>query len=102
MDKRKNNGGARSGAGRKPKAKELELIERLTPYDDTAITQLMKGVENGTFACIKLFMEYRYGKPKEQLKLETTEPTKPPSIIWLGSGTNPNKSQDSKPIDPLS
>ena len=29
MDKRKNNGGARQGAGRKPKAQEQKLIERL-------------------------------------------------------------------------
>mgnify|MGYP003626398616 FL=1 len=28
MDKRINNGGAREGAGRKPKAEEIKLVER--------------------------------------------------------------------------
>ena len=35
MDNRVNNGGAREGAGRKPKSKELELIESL--YESTEI-----------------------------------------------------------------
>ena len=33
MDNRKNNGGARQGAGRKPKAIEQKLIERLDAYN---------------------------------------------------------------------
>ena len=68
MDGRQNNGGARQGAGRKPKAEEVQLIERLTPLDDTAMKSLEDGVKKGDFQFIKLFMEYRYGKPKEKVE----------------------------------
>ena len=46
MDNRKNNGGKREGAGRKPKADELELIEKLSPLHDLAMDALKKGLEN--------------------------------------------------------
>lgn len=62
------NGGARPGSGRKPKADELQLIEKLSPLDDIAFKALQAGVENGEFQFIKLFMEYRYGKPKEKVE----------------------------------
>lgn len=65
----KKNGGARPGAGRKPKATELELIERLSPLDDVALEALKKGVQAGDFNFTKLFMEYRFGKPKQDIGL---------------------------------
>lgn len=65
MDKRKNNGGFRPNAGRKPKAKELELIEQLTPLEEEAFKALEKGVKEGRYNFIKLFLEYRFGKPKQ-------------------------------------
>lgn len=64
MEKR---GGVREGAGRKPKATELELIERLSPMEDEALRQLRAGVKSGDYNFIKLYMEYRYGKPKQQM-----------------------------------
>jgi hypothetical protein len=67
MDKRKFNGakvGENRNAGRKPKATEIELIESLSPLDTIAFKQLEKGVKEGSFQFIKLFMEYRFGKPK--------------------------------------
>lgn len=66
-DGRKNNGGAREGAGRKPKADELELITRLSPLDNDAFKQLAKGVKEGDFQYLKMFFEYRYGKPKQSI-----------------------------------
>lgn len=69
MDRRKNNGGARANAGRKPKVDELQLIEKLSPLDDTAFSELHKGVKAGDFQFIKLFMEYRFGKPKQVMDL---------------------------------
>ena len=65
MDNRINNGGARKGAGRKPKDEEEALIERLSPLDDTAFKALKKGIEDGRYWAVKLFFQYRYGKPKE-------------------------------------
>lgn len=64
MDKRKNNGGHKT-AGRKPKADEIVLIEKLSPLDEVAFEMLKKGVKSGSFHHLKLFYEYRYGKPKQ-------------------------------------
>jgi len=63
------HGGARPGAGRKPKADELKLIERLDNIidGDNAINKLNDLIEDGNFNAIKLYLEYRYGKPKESL-----------------------------------
>ena len=60
-------GGKRTGAGRKPKTEEIELIELLSPLDPIAFTQLEKGVKKGDFNFIKLFFEYRHGKPKQTI-----------------------------------
>jgi hypothetical protein len=67
MDGRKQNGGKREGAGRKPKSEEAELIARLSPLDDEALKQLTQGVKGGDFQYLKMFFEYRYGKPKQTI-----------------------------------
>lgn len=59
------NGGARPGAGRKPKCDEVALIEKLTPYEDLALGKLAEGVKTGDIAFIRLYMEYRFGKAKQ-------------------------------------
>lgn len=63
-------GGKREGAGRKPKVEELALIERLSPLDDIAMKALENGVRSGELGFVKLFMEYRFGKPKESVELK--------------------------------
>ena len=60
-------GGAREGAGRKPKADELKLIEKLSPLDDLAFKNLESGVKSGDFQYLKMFFEYRFGKPKQTI-----------------------------------
>lgn len=75
----KARGGARAGAGRKPKAAEIELIEKLSPLEDTALKELAKGVKSGDYNFIKLFMEYRYGKPKQQIDANIDGQL---SVIW--------------------
>jgi hypothetical protein len=68
MDLRKFNGAIRGenrGQGRKPKSSEIELIERLSPMDETALESLKEGIKRGDFNFIKLFFEYRYGKAKQ-------------------------------------
>jgi len=64
MDKRKNNGGHSNG-GRKPKAEEVKLIERLTPLEPQAYEALKKGIEQGEFKFIQMFYHYYAGKPRE-------------------------------------
>lgn len=61
-------GGKREGAGRKPKSEELKLIEKLTPYEDTAIMVLIEKIESKDMQAVKLFFEYLYGKPKQQIE----------------------------------
>lgn len=63
------HGGKRLGAGRKPKSTELELVELLSSLDDEAYKALEKGVKSGNVAFLKLFMEYRHGKPKQPVEI---------------------------------
>lgn len=65
MDKRKDNGGARKGAGRKSKAEEQELVEKLSPLDSKGFKALEAGLDDGQSWAVKLFFDYRFGKPKE-------------------------------------
>lgn len=64
MDKRINNGGHKT-AGRKPKADEIAMIEKLSPMEDKAYKALEKGVERGDFKFVQLYFNYYAGKPKE-------------------------------------
>jgi len=80
------NGGKREGAGRKPKADEVELIERLSPMDDLALQKLKEGVSSGDFKFIQLFMSYRYGRPKESKDITSNgESLNFGSIDWFKS-----------------
>ena len=58
-------GGAREGAGRKPKADEIAMIEKLSPMQDKAYEALKQGVEAGDFKFVQLYFNYYAGKPKE-------------------------------------
>lgn len=73
MDKRVNNGGAREGAGRKPKSKELELIESLDKHiDQEEVFDTLHGlIKEGNIRAIQLYMNYRHGKPKESVTLSS-------------------------------
>ena len=64
------HGGKRAGAGRKPKADELKLIEKLDSLidKDAVITKLLQMIEDDSFPALKLYMEYRFGKPKETVQ----------------------------------
>ncbi len=64
------HGGKRAGAGRKPKADELKLIEKLDSLidKDAVITKLLQMIEDDSFPALKLYMEYRFGKPKETVE----------------------------------
>ncbi|QDP58861.1 MAG: hypothetical protein Unbinned5607contig1000_9 [Prokaryotic dsDNA virus sp.] len=74
-DKRKNNGG-HPNCGRKSKAEELKLVERLGPLETKAFKALKKGIEVGDFKYVQLFYHYYAGKPKESkdITLNTEQP----------------------------
>jgi hypothetical protein len=73
MDKRINNGGARKGAGRKPKAEEQKLIEKLTPFNDLALKALQESLEKKEQWSVKLYFEYFYGKPQQRVDVTTND-----------------------------
>lgn len=66
-------GGFREGSGRKPKADEIKLIEKLDQLidKDSVIKKLNELIEDGNFNALKLYFEYRYGKPKESIDITT-------------------------------
>lgn len=66
-----NRGGARIGAGRKSKAEETKLIERLSPMEDKALEMLETLLDQGDFNALKLYMEYRYGKPTQKVESDS-------------------------------
>lgn len=63
-----NRGGAREGAGRKSKAEEQGLIEKLTPLAPKAFEALESAINEKKDWAIKLFFEYTYGKPKQMIE----------------------------------
>jgi hypothetical protein len=68
-------GGKREGSGRKKKSDEQALIDALSPYDALAQEKLIEGVTNGSVHHLKLFYEYRYGKPKQLIGVVTESDT---------------------------
>ncbi len=67
------HGGKREGAGRKPKSEEIELIEKLKPLEDLAFAALKDGLEKKDFKFVQLYMNYRFGKPKETKDITINE-----------------------------
>jgi len=67
------HGGKRDGAGRKTKADELQLIEKLTPLEPLAYAALMKGLEEADFKYVQLFYNYYAGKPRETKDISINE-----------------------------
>lgn len=64
------HGGARPNSGRKSKAEEQSLQEKLAPMDDIALSAIKEGLAQKDHQYVKLFMEYRYGKPKEKVSID--------------------------------
>jgi hypothetical protein len=65
-------GGKREGAGRKSKSDEQKLIEKLSPLQNNAFKALERNIKSGEPWAVKLFFEYMYGKPKQQLDTNIT------------------------------
>jgi len=72
MGSLKDNGGARKGAGRKPKIEEQLLIEKLTPLKEDAYKALKSAIKEEESWAVKLFFEYVYGKPRQTIDQHNT------------------------------
>ena len=71
------HGGNREGAGRKPKSDEIQMIENMDATKATieVWAKLAEKVEAGDVNAIKLWLEYRFGKPKQLIGLVTENDT---------------------------
>lgn len=92
IDGRRNNGakkGENRGQGRKSKADEIKLIERLSPMADIAFEKLLEGVKSGDFKFIQLYLNYYAGKPKETKDITSNgESINNPVIIFGEQDSN--------------
>lgn len=63
------HGGKRQGAGRKPKANEIKMLEAmdatLAPIE--VWRKLADRVNEGSDTAIKTWLSYRYGQPKQSV-----------------------------------
>lgn len=78
-------GGKREGAGRKPKADELKVIEQM---DAVAAPRALWEkvwfkVEEGDIQAMKLWAQYRFGMPKQSIDANLRHSTVKPPIEWL-------------------
>lgn len=69
MEKRR--GGARDNAGRKSKAEEQSLIEKLTPLEPIAFKALTRALNEEKEWAVKLFFQYQYGMPRQVIDQNT-------------------------------
>ena len=69
--KEEKRGGKREGAGRKPKIEEQQLVEKLSPMDDTVLDVLKDNISSGEKWAIELYFKFRYGMPKQVIDQKT-------------------------------
>jgi hypothetical protein len=64
MEKKKH-GGTRANSGRKSKAEEQSLVDKLKPIDPIARRVLQNAVNGGEKWAVELFFKYFYGLPTQ-------------------------------------
>ena len=89
QDGRRNNGGNKN-AGRKPKAEEQKLVEKLSPMEESALNVLKKNVEKGERWAIELYFKYMYGMPKQQTDVTSNGKSINRPIVILGGSEEDN------------
>ena len=106
MTNKKGAGGARPGAGRKPKIQEVKLIEQMDAISvpDEIWKALLFKCKEGDTAAIKLWLSYRFGLPKQQIDVTTNGQNIAPPIQWIGKNIAIESAkviQDGDPQDSL-
>ena len=86
MTNKKGAGGAREGAGRKPKILEIKLIEQMDAIcvPDKIWEALLMKCAQGDTAALKLWLSYRFGLPKQQIDVTSNGEKIAPPIQWIG------------------
>lgn len=69
------HGGKRKGAGRKPKADELSMIENMdaTKAPKKVWEKLAERVDDGDTQAIRAWLSYRYGQPKQTVDHQSSD-----------------------------
>ena len=69
-----NRGGIRQRSGRKSKAYEQKIIEKLDSVieENKVLNVLKELIIGGDLRAVQLYFHYRYGKPKSSVELNTT------------------------------
>lgn len=77
-------GGATPGAGRKPKADEIKLIEQMDAIaaPEEAWAALWRKCQEGDSQSIKTWLNYRFGMPKQSVDVTTKGESIGPRIVW--------------------
>lgn len=80
------NGGARPGAGRKPKIQEIKIIEQMDAIcvPDKIWEALLYKCQQGDTNALKLWLSYRFGLPKQQIDVTSNGEKIAPPIQWIG------------------
>lgn len=68
-------GGKREGSGRKSKAEELELQGKLDPMEGDFLKSLHTQIKKGNAVALKMYAEYRFGKPTDKVDLTSNGQT---------------------------
>ena len=84
------NGGARPGAGRKPKVEEARIKDLVSPYLPDAVRIVSEIMVNGAkeadrIAAAKLLLSYGFGLPKQSVDHTTDGKALPPTITVLSA-----------------
>lgn len=80
-------GGATPGAGRKPKADEIKIIEQMdaVAVPRSAWQALWGKCQEGDTQAIKTWLNYRFGMPKQSVDVTTKGERVTPPIEWIKS-----------------
>lgn len=80
-------GGATPGAGRKPKADEIQVIESMdaVAVPEKAWRALWAKCEEGDTQAIKTWLNYRFGMPKQAVDVTSQGEKIAPPIQWITS-----------------
>lgn len=83
------NGGPRPGAGRKPKADEIKIIEQMdaVAVPEDAWRALWVKCQEGDTQAIKTWLNYRFGMPKQSVDVTTKGESLGPRIVWKKSNS---------------
>ena len=85
MTTKNKAGGAREGAGRKPKILEIKLIEQMDRIcvPEKIWEALLYKCQEGDTAALKLWLSYRFGMPKQQIDVTSNGENIAPPIQWI-------------------